>query len=333
MADDLLLALDYGGTKLSAAIARRGERAWLALERVASPPVKDARDDQATMLALARKLLAGRAPVAIGVSFGGPVDAARGRVILSHHVPGWEDTPLRAQLQAAFGAPANVDNDANVAALGEYKFGAGLAETLHATSLLYVTVSTGVGGGWIIGGKIYNGADAMAGEIGHTIVDPQGPPCVCGRRGCVEAIACGPAIARAAHERLLADPTVGSKLRELTGTRRNLTAAEVARAAEEGDELAQRVLDDAARALGFGIGTAITLMNPARVVIGGGVSKSGARWWSVVRASARSNALPQMRVEIVPAALGDDAPLWGAIALAENMIREFRASPRISYSR
>jgi glucokinase len=94
-----------------------------------------------------------------------------------------------------------------------------------------------------------------------------------------------------------------------------LTALDVARAANDGDQLAQEILDDAAYALGFGIGTAITLMNPERVVIGGGVSKSGERWWQGVRESARANSLPQMRVDIVPAALGDDAPLWGAVAL------------------
>lgn len=318
--DDILLALDYGGTKLSAAIARRGEHKWLALERSFSPPVKDARYEYDTMLALARRLLGDLKPAAIGVSFGGPVDAARGRVILSHHVSGWEDTPLRDQLQAAFGVPVSIDNDANVAALGEYKFGAGIVETLYATSLLYITVSTGVGGGWVIGGKIFSGADGMAGEIGHTVVDPQGPPCVCGRRGCVEAIACGTAIARDARARLIAEPSAGAKLRALIGNNLDaITGERVARAANEGDELARAVIDAAARVLGFGIGTAITLMNPERVVIGGGVTKSGERWWSVVRAVARANTLPQMRVDIVPAALGDDAPLWGAIALAENV--------------
>ncbi len=312
---DLLLALDYGGTKLSAAIARRGEREWLALKRLPSPPGKDARYDQETMLALARKLLDGRTPLAIGVSFGGPVDAARGRVILSHHVPGWEDTSLRDQLHNAFNAPASVDNDANVAALGEYQFGAGRGEV--TSPLLYVTVSTGVGGGWVIDGKIFHGADALAGEIGHTIVAPAGPLCICGRRGCVEAMASGPSIARDARLRLIAEPTAGRRLRALVGNDLNaLTGEIVARAASDGDTLAQQVMDSAARALGFGIGTAITLMNPARVVIGGGVSKSGERWWSAVRASARANTLPQMRVEIIPAALGDDAPLWGAVALA-----------------
>jgi len=314
----LLLALDYGGTKLSVALAYRGAREWLALERHTSPPHHDARYEQETMRALVRQVLAGRTPAAIGISFGGPVDAARGRVILSHHVPGWEDTPLRDQWQNEFGVPVSVDNDANVAALGEYTFGAGQG----CASLFYITVSTGVGGGWVIGGKIFNGADAMAGEIGHTIVDPGGPLCVCGRRGCVEAMACGPAIARDARARLIAQSNAGAILRTLVRDDLNaLTGALVAQAANAGDELAQRVMDDAAYALGFGIGTAITLMNPERIVIGGGVSKAGERWWHVVRQAARANTLPQMRVQIVPAAFSDDAPLWGAIALAEQLLQ------------
>lgn len=314
----LLLSLDYGGTKLSAAIAYRGAHQWLALERHISPPNHDARYEQQTMLTLARQLLAGRTPAAIGVSFGGPVDAARGRVILSHHVPGWEDTPLRDQLQHKFGAPVSVDNDANVAALGEYTFGTGQG----CDSLFYVTVSTGVGGGFVINGKIYNGVDAMAGEIGHTIVDPRGPLCVCGRRGCVEALACGPAIAHDARERLIAEPNAGAILRALVHDDLNtITGALVAQAANAGDELAQRVIDEAARALGFGIGTVITLLNPERIVIGGGVSKSGERWWRIVRESARANTLPQMRVNIVPAQFSDDAPLWGALALAEQIVQ------------
>ncbi|MBI5034277.1 MAG: ROK family protein [Chloroflexi bacterium] len=322
--DEIFLALDYGGTKLSAAIARRGEREWLAIDRHMSRREKDARYEQAEMLALAHKLLGDRKPAAIGVSFGGPVDAAHGRVILSHHVPGWEDTPLRAQLQSEFGAPASVDNDANVAALGEYTFGAGLVETFakRVTSLLYVTVSTGVGGGWVIGGKIWNGADAMAGEIGHTIADRNGPLCVCGRHGCVEIMASGTAIANRAKELLKENPGKGKELRELCGNQIDqVTGAMVAQTANSGDELAQQVMDDAARALGFGIGTAITLMNPERVVLGGGITKSGERWWSVVRESARSNTLPQHRINIIPAAFSDDAPLWGAIALAESVIK------------
>ncbi len=172
----------------------------------------------------------------------------------------------------------------------------------------------------MLNGAIYRGADAMAGEIGHTIVDPRGPVCICGRRGCVEIMACGPAIAREARALLNAEPQSGGRLRAIAGGNLDaVTGEQVARAANEGDELAQRVMDDAAFALGFGIGTAVTLMNPERIVIGGGVSKSGERYFERVRAAARANSLPQARIDIVEAALGDDAPLWGAVALAEKM--------------
>ena len=322
----LILALDYGGTQLSAAIVAPGARQWLDLARVPSPPAKDARYDYDTMLALARKLLNDRKPDAIGVSFGGPVDAARGLVLLSHHVPAWENVPLRDRLQKEFGVPVSIENDANVAALGECKFGAGQG----CGSLLYVTVSTGVGGGWVLDGTIFHGSDSMAGEIGHTIGQPPAnletrdrlPLCPCGRYGCVEALACGPAIARDARQRLIAEPNRGAKLRALAqGNLDTVSAETVSRAASDGDELALEVLHDAAHALGFGIGTAVTLINPERVAIGGGVSKSGESWWRAVRESARANTLPQMRVDIVPAALGDDAPLWGAVALAQVPMR------------
>ncbi len=275
----LILALDYGGTQLSAALVVPGAREWLDLARVSSPKDKDARYDYDTMQAIARKLLNDRVPSAIGVSFGGPVDAARGLVLLSHHVPGWENVPLRERLQEEFGAPVAMENDGNIAALGEYNFGAGQG----CGSLLYVTVSTGVGGGWVIDGQIYHGADSMAGEVGHTIgYCPADPPlqtlplCPCGRYGCVESLACGPAIARDARARLAAQPDRGATLRALSDSDLDAVSAEtVARAANSGDELAQEVLHDAARALGFGIGTAITLMDPDRVVIGGGVAKAG----------------------------------------------------------
>jgi glucokinase len=306
----MILALDYGGTKHTAALLAVGERAWLVHERAYSPPGADGSYDRATMIKMAHGLLAraqGRL-AAVGVSFGGPVDGATGMVRLSHHVPGWQDTPLRDQLQAEFGVPASVDNDANVAALGEWKFGVGQG----CSSLLYITVSTGIGGGWVLNGRIYSGADGMAGEIGHVVVRPGGAQCVCGKRGCLEVEACGPAIAKKMHERLQAGETsqVGD----------SVTGELVARAAQQGDRLAQDVMDDAARMLGIGLGGAINLMNPARVVLGGGVTKSGERYWRIVHETARAHALPQMRVDIQPAALGDDAPLWGAVALAELLL-------------
>jgi len=255
----LLLALDYGGTKHTAALLIPGERAWLAHGRVYAPPGADGAWDQAAMLNLARELLAQHPGklIAIGVSFGGPVDAGRGVVRLSHHVPGWEETPLRDRLQAELGAPVAVDNDANVAALGEWRFGAGQG----CDSVFYVTVSTGVGGGWVLGGRIWSGADGMAGEIGHNVVRPGGVPCVCGKAGCVEAEACGWGIAAKARRRLEAGSSkleTGSALMGLAGGKPDaVTAQMVAQAAAEGDALAQELLYGAAEALGMGIGAAI----------------------------------------------------------------------------
>ena len=317
--DKLLLALDYGGTKHTAAILRVGEQAWAAHSRVYSPHDPDASYDQATMRSMAHGLMM-QVPgqlAAIGVSFGGPVDAQRGLVRLSHHVPGWEETPLRQMLESEFGVPVAVDNDANVAAFGEWRFGAGQG----ATSLLYVTVSTGIGGGWVLEGRVWSGADGMAGEIGHVVVNPGGMPCVCGQQGCLEAEACGPALAAKARDRLAADPATGPVLAGLaSGNPDAVTGEMLARAAAAGDPLALAVLDEGAAMLGAGLGGAINLVNPQRVVLGGGVTKSGDRWWRIVRETARHHVLPQTRVEIIPAAMSDDAPLWGAAALAEKLL-------------
>lgn len=301
------------------ASGRAGARAWAAHSRVVSPQGADAAYDQATMLRMAHGLLAqtrGRL-AAIGVSFGGPVDAQKGLVRLSHHVPGWEDVPLAARLAEEFAAPVAVDNDANVAALGEWRYGAGQGYD----SVLYVTVSTGIGGGWVLDGRIWSGADGMAGELGHVVVRPGGTPCVCGKRGCVEAEACGPAMARKAAARLQESPHAGSLLLALAEGRPDAVTGEmVARAAQAGDPLAQDVLMEGAEALGSGLAAAINLVNPAVVVLGGGVTKAGEAWWQRVRQTARAEALPQARAEIVPAGLGDDAPLWGAAALAEGLL-------------
>ncbi|MEJ2556094.1 MAG: ROK family protein [Anaerolineae bacterium] len=321
----LLLALDFGGTKHTAAVIAPGERRWRAHQRVFSPPNPDASYDLQTMCSLAQDLLAGARPAAIGVSFGGPVDATTGRVYLSHHVPGWENTPLREILETEFGAPASVDNDANVAALGEHRFGAGQG----FSSLLYITVSTGVGGGWILNGQPWRGAEGMAGEIGHTVVDPNGPVCLCGKRGCVERLASGRYIAQRAREWLAAQPDRGQILRALAGgdspvsseqTMEAITAQLVSQAAAKGDDLAWEALKVAAWALGVGIGNAANLVNPQRFILGGGVTKAGDRFWEVIRRTARETALPEVHFDIVPATLGDDAPLWGAVALAEDCL-------------
>lgn len=308
------LALDFGGTKHAAGLAQVGSQQWLDQRRVPTPPrhntAGDGLADRTVMFQLADDLLRQNPGtlISIGVSFGGPVDWDSGRVILSHHVPGWEDTPLVDMLRERYGVTAAMDNDANAAALGEWRYGAGRG----CDSLLYITVSTGIGGGWILGGRVYRGADSMAGEIGHLAVDPNGPECVCGKRGCVEVIGCGTAIGREMTTRMQAVSAVPPGF---TGEMVNL-------AAERGDPVAVEVMERAARALGMGIGYAITLMNPRRVIVGGGVADAGRVYWRTLRDTAARFVLPQMRVEIVKAGLGGDSPLWGAVALAELQANE-----------
>ncbi|WP_445626909.1 ROK family protein [Nostoc sp. DSM 114167] len=319
----LILALDFGGTKLAAATANIGSRKWLRYERRLSPVGADASTDLEMMRSLIYSLLQDTKPAAIGISFGGPVDASTGTVRLSHHVAGWENIPLKALLEDEFGVPVGVDNDANVAALGEHHFGAGQGYD----SLFYITVSTGVGGGWILNGQPWRGAGGMAGEIGHIVVDPAGPLCLCGKRGCVERLASGPYMAQNAKDILENVPPSGQVhqggevLRGLVGDDLTmLTGQLVAEAAAAGDDLAKEVLHKAAWALGVGIGNVANLMNPQRFVLGGGVMKAGEDFWRVVRQVARETALPEVDFEIVPAVLGDDAPLWGAVAIASMTI-------------
>ena len=312
----LLLALDFGGTKHAALIAADSKQ-WLARRYALSPPQADARTDLKIMHSLIHELLSVGKPDAIGVSFGGPVEAAAGRVRLSHHVPGWEDLALRERLEQEYGVPVSIDNDANVAALGEHRFGAGQGYS----SLFYITVSTGVGGGWILNDSLWQGEEGMAGEIGHVVVDPAGPLCLCGKQGCVERFASGPYLALAAKERLQTQPEQGQILRSLVDNDlEKITAQLVSQAANRGDTLATKVLSQAGWALGVGIGNVANLINPKLFVLGGGVTKAGAIFWDTVHQAARQTALPEVHFEIVPAALGDEAPLWGAAALAQDLL-------------
>ena len=314
----MLLALDFGGTKHAAATLAPGERQWRKFRRVLLPQQVDFSSDWATMRSLIQELLQGAIPTAIGVSFGGPVNAHTGEVRLSHHVPGWENILLQQMLEAEFNAPTRIDNDANVAALGEHRFGAAQGYD----SLLYITVSTGVGGGWILNGSPWRGAQGMAGEFGHVVVDPAGPHCLCGKRGCVERLASGPYIAQQVQEQLKQQPQRGKILRSLVeNPLKALTAQQVSQAAAQEDDLAQEAIEVAGRALGVGIGNVANLINPQLFVLGGGVTKAGEQFWEVIRQAACETALPEVNFEIIPAALGDEAPLWGAVALAEELHR------------
>ena len=169
------------------------------------------------------------------------------------------------RIEKALGRPAVLENDANAAALGEFRYGAGRG----ATRLVYMTVSTGIGSGIILDGKIWHDVKDGAGEVGHITLLPDGPICGCGNRGCLEALASGPSIARRAREALATERP--SRLRQAG----DLTAADVARLAQEGDVIAAEVWDETVRFLGLGVVAIVTILAPERVMIGGGVTRAG----------------------------------------------------------
>ncbi len=308
-----VLALDIGGTKLAVgAVSRAGEvLAEVKRPTDASAPPTAILD---SLLAMSREAvhragLSLSALSAAGVAFGGPMDYPRGLAVTCHHLPGWEGFPIREAVAEKTGLPAFVDNDANAAALGETAFGAARG----LSHVLYLTVSTGIGGGVILGGRVHRGANSLAGEIGHTIVLPDGPPCTCGKRGCLEAVASGPAIARAAREALARGEE--SALSALPP--KEITARHIAEAADR-DPLARKILTAAGRHLGTAVAAAANLLNPQMVVIGGGVSQSGEVLFSAIRSAVSEAAVTEIArgLRIAPGALGPRSALLGAAALA-----------------
>ncbi len=240
----------------------------------------------------------------VGVGFGGPVDFERQRIINSTHVEGWDDVPLPKILKDEIGLPVVVDNDANLGALGEFTFGAGRGRQ----SMVYYTVSTGIGGGIILDGDIYRGANGNAGELGHVPILVDRPRCVCGNVGCLEALCSGPAIARRAHKRM-------------KGVSPHLTAKDVFDAARRGNRIAAEIVEETADYLGMGIAATINTLAPDVVVVGGGVSKAGRILFDPLRKSVKRRVMPVHRrdLRIVPAKRGDNAVLLGAIVLARRL--------------
>jgi len=320
-AGELCLALDFGGTKLAAGLVAWRSGQLLRQARCATSCDRGARGQIADMLELVQSLRLSPAEwaavTAAGVSIGGPVDAEAGMVLQSHHVVGWEGLPLGAELQRHLRRPVLMENDANAVALGEYRYGAGRG----VPDLVYLTISTGIGGGIILGGRLWRGSHGLAGEVGHMAVRPGGPLCTCGNRGCLEALAAGPAIARRAREALAAggggSRTAPTALALAGGDAAAIAAEHVFRAARQGDAAAAQVVAAACEDLGLGIAMLASIVDPARVILGGGVAKAGEQLLVPVRAAFARHAPPNLagRVAIVQAAALDEGGLLGAAAL------------------
>ncbi len=246
---------------------------------------------------------------AIGMASPGPLDPQAGVVLATPNIPEWRNFPVTEKLSQHFGVPAWLDNDANLAALGEWKFGAGRGH--H--HLLYLTISTGIGGGVIVNDRLLHGYHGLAAELGHVTVLAGGPLCSCGYPGHLEALASGPAIERYVREQLAAGVT--STLRDTT----ELNARLIADAASGGDELARSAYARAGEYLGIGVAGFLHTFDPSIVILGGGVSLSGPLLFEPFEASLRRHVFNPRYLEgltITRAALGDNAGLLGALALA-----------------
>lgn len=311
---ELVLALDFGGTKLAAAVGHVGCE-WLAHSETPAP--SDGPGSLTAMVCLGKSLLAGSLPAGIGVSFGGHVDVAAGTVRRSVQTPGWESVALGRELRRYFGAPVAMTNDANAGALGEWQ----AARPTDHSAIAYVTVSTGIGAGLVVDGNVIEGADGLAGEIGHIVVDHDGEGCLCGRRGCAETVAAGPAIARRAAER--------SRMRHEhpagwlpSGP---ISSRDVARAAEAGDPIAIKVFVEAGEALAEIISALIAVVNPGFVAVGGGVACAGPVLWDPLHAALDRLLWPEITTSVMPAS-SSNAPLSGAFVLGSRLATQSRAA-------
>jgi glucokinase len=303
-----ILAADFGGTHLRAAIVDEGGRVEHR-HAVESP------DQREGVLPIVLALLERTAAAAGGgidaccIASAGMIDARRGRVIISPNIPGFRGLEMGAPAAELLGIPVWLENDASAAALGEHRFGAG-REYRH---FAHLTLGTGIGGGLVLDGRLYRGARGFAGEFGHMTIDPTGPDCSCGSRGCVEAFASGTAFARRA-KRLVESgrsPVLAKVVGDDEPSGEHLLAA-----AQQGDPLSEAEIRNGGHCLGLGIGSLINLLNPEAITLSGGLLALGELYLEPMRKAIAATAFgPTTGVAITISELGEDAGLLGAAAV------------------
>ncbi len=315
------IGVDLGGTNLRFGLVREDEKI-ISRRRTGTMAAEGAETvlERLTggIQTLARKAQAAGMKIAgIGIGVPGIISAKEGIVRLSPNLPGWKDIPLRARLEESFSYPVHVENDANAYALGEYWFGAGKG----TSSMVCITLGTGVGGGIILGGNIWRGADGMAGEVGHITVNPDGPLCPCGNRGCLERYSSATAVIEMAGAAVARG--VNTTLKDLKKAGLPITAEAVADAAKKGDRVAGGIYFDVGKYLGIAIADLINLLNIECIVIGGGMAGAWDLFIGPLKEEVRARAfkIPAERCRIVRGKLKDDAGILGAAGLALKIIR------------
>jgi len=303
-----IVSIDIGGTQLRAATYKQDQQP-LAQKRVktnASEP-----DTYGRLVKLIEDVWPKNEKVdAIGVSSPGPVDPHAGVIMITPNIKEWRDFPITTKLTEHFGVPAFLDNDANLAGLAEWKFGAGRGH--H--DVLYLTVSTGVGGGVIINDRLLQGYHGLAAELGHTTVQADGPLCGCGHRGHLESFSSGTGI-----ERFVTDQLAAGRESVLHPNKKN-SAHDISEAAKQGDALSIEAYQVAGKYLGIGVANFLHAFDPSIVIFGGGVSQSGPLLFDAFHASLKEQVMHPRYLEglvITRVELGDDSGLLGARALAE----------------
>jgi glucokinase len=309
--DRIAIGVDIGGTNVRAAIVERdgalGERVKFATEAEQGPEAVISRlaDHLRTLIEKAPAKVA-----AVGVGCPGPLSSETGVVYEAPNLPGWRDIPLGERLSEKIGLPVALNNDANAAAWGEFKSGAGRG---GRTVVLY-TLGTGVGGGLVIDGRLWTGPDDTAGELGHVAIIPDGPRCGCGARGCLEVFASATAVARRAREALQGGrPSALSRLKI-----DEITAHDVDHAADAGDALSIEILEKTGWYLGLAAAGIVNALDPDVIIYGGGMVNAKRWLFPPIEREIRERCfdLAAKRVRVVAAALGDDAGIIGAADLA-----------------
>lgn len=308
---DFDIVADVGGTQIRVAVFQDESIKPLVLKKIRTKAKDEPPEERLAELIRSCRPSDGRLR-RVAVAVPGYVNPVNGIVYRAPNVSGWQNFPVRDYLEKKLNVPVQIGNDANLAALGEWSFGVG--KGYH--NLIYLTISTGIGAGVIMEDRLILGEHGLATELGHVTVVPEGPKCSCGQRGHLEAVASGTAIARYVSEKI----SVGfpSSLADLV----NPTAKDVSLAAAHGDQLAIRALEHAGTYIGYALADFLHMLNPAIVILGGGVSLAGSLIIEPLKAALPERIMNRAYIDnlvITTCAFGDNAGLMGALALARTM--------------
>lgn len=315
MSKPFAIGIDVGGTKIAAGLVNRtGEilhRYTTRAHAEQQPEVVIRAIEEAYRCLIKESGVAVADIEAVGLGFPGNTNGPAGIVLVSSNLPAWNRFPLRDTLRERLGVPVVLENDTNLGAVGEHRYGAGRG----TRNMGYVTFSTGYGLGIIINNSLYVGHTGTAGEVGHAVIEIGGPPCTCGKNGCVMAYASGVGISRMAYEQINAG--ADTLLRQVVPPDgRRFPGEAVVAAAQQGDAVAREILRKAGYYAGAGLSMIVEILNPELIVVGGGLVRIGPLLWDPMLAAMREHTQPELwdSVRVVPWRLGDDLGIIGAAA-------------------